>query len=181
MNVSQIGVRYAKAFYQLGEEKKLVDNFYRDVKLLRDSVDQTPDFKRFFFNPVIKPSIKIDVLQQTFKGNIEDNTLKFLILIVENKREIFLDDIIRSFIDIYRQNNNINSVTISAAKELSKKNIDLIRKKIEEKNKSSAEVYTKVNPNLIGGIILRIDDIQYDSTVKTALDKYRKELLNTAI
>lgn len=181
MNYSQIGVRYAKAFYSLAKEKSILEDLYSDIKILADVINLTKEFRSFFFNPVIKPSVKIGVTEKAFKGKLNKLTINFINTLIENGREAFLDDIIRSFLDIYREENKINSVKLVTAKKLDKKTVDELIKMVEKINKSKVEITEEIDEKILGGMILRIDNLQYDASVKSSLDKYKRILLETGI
>ena len=114
MNESKISVRYSKALFELAKEEKVLDLVMTDQELLQ-SIYKLPEFKLLLENPVIKSSQKQKVLRQIFEGKLNKITLTFLDLLIQNKREIFLPDITRKFIDEYHKEKGILPVTITSA------------------------------------------------------------------
>jgi F-type H+-transporting ATPase subunit delta len=128
-------------------------------------------------SPVVKTKQKTDLISRIFKGQVNDLTLRFLILITENKREAEIPGICRNFLEMTRKDQNIKSATLITADEISSETTEKIRKIVEKETGAGIELTSRVNPDLIGGLILRIDDKQYDSSVATQLKKIRQQLL----
>ena len=93
MNESLIRVRYAKALYQLATEEREQTAIRRDAELLRTTVNDSKEFADFLENPLIKSSEKNRIMLKLFTGNINDITMRFLHLLIENKRECYLKNI----------------------------------------------------------------------------------------
>lgn len=177
MNQSKISVRYAKAFYEFGSDKKILDILVADVKLLVNSLQSIPEFQEFISNPIVKPSDKKLFISNLLDKKVSTETINFLHVVITNKREIFIQDILRNFLDMYRKNSGITEVTITSSVELTKQQKEIVSKFVEKEFKTKVDVIEKVDASLLGGYILRIDDLQYDASIKTKLKQVKKELL----
>lgn len=174
---SLIRVRYAKAFFQTAKEKKLLGELKSDIESILAICTNTPEFIGLLHSPVVKTKQKSELINRIFKGQVNDLTLSFLMLITENKREAEIPGICRNFLELTRKDQNIKTATLTTATEINSNTIEKIRQIIEKETGSGIELTTRINPELIGGIILRVDDKQYDASVAAQLKKIRQQLL----
>ena len=178
MNESKISVRYAKALFTIAEENKITDTIRKDMELFLECIDTMEDFKNFIANPVLKPSRKQQILHEIFKGKVHPISLSFFDLVIKNIREEHLPAMARYFIQLYKTRLGIKSATIITSKPLSNELKELVIKIITKKFKTKLELKDVTDESLIGGFILRIDDLQIDASIASSLNKIKKELLN---
>lgn len=179
MDTSKIGIRYSKALFALAEEKGLLNETRKDVDLVFSSIREIGDINLFLNSPVVKESKKRKFIEQIFKGKVSDYVLKFLDLIVKNKREQHIEDICRDFIDYYKEYKGIKSAVITTAFNLDKKLRDEIYNEIKKELKADVELIERVNENIVGGFILQIDGIQYDASIANKLNHIKREMIET--
>ena len=172
MNQSKISVRYAKAFFEFAKEKGILENVIADVKLLIKSLGEIPELAEVFQNPIVKPSGKKAFVSSLLKGKVSEETIDFLNLEIENGREMYTQDILRNMLTIYRKEQGMTSAT-PLSKEQEKSVADLVKKT----RNTEVELQTKVDPSLMGGFILRVEDQQYDASVSSRLKQIKKELI----
>ena len=178
MELSSINVRYARALFSLAQEKNLVENIKTDLDLIVQTGKGNPEFDWILSNPVIKPSKKIEIIKNIFSALIQPISLTFLDMLIKNKRENQLYGIARWYTHDYNLLKGINSATFTTAVPLDdsiRNSVKSIIKKLFDKELQLIEV---VNPEIIGGYILKIDDMQYDGSISSGLKKIRRELIN---
>jgi F-type H+-transporting ATPase subunit delta len=181
MDQSKINVRYAKAFFALAKEKDLTTELQNDGLLVASVCSSISDFMILIESPVISTSGKIKAIRSIFEGKVHPYTLNFLVLITENKREKYMPGIFRYLADLYRQSQGISAAVLTTAKELDQANIEQIRKALESASGGKVELSQTIDPELIGGFVLRVDDKQYDASVATQLKKIKEKLLETPL
>ena len=108
-------------------------------------------------------------------------SLLFLNLIVNNKREFYIIGISRYFLNLVKKEKGIKTVVLTTAHELGKKQKDNIASLIRQELKSEIELTELVNEDLVGGFIIRVDDNQLDSSVRSELKKIRNNLIESII
>ena len=177
MNISAIRVRYAKAFFSLAKEKKMLDTLKTDIQKVFDVCTQSSDFINLLESPVVKTSKKAELITTIFKSEINTLTLNFLLLITNNKRESYIPGICRNFLELTRKDKNIKSAVIVTASEIDINTINKIKALLEKELNATVVLTCNVEPDIIGGLILRVDDKQYDSSVATQLKKIKQQLL----
>lgn len=159
----------------------MLNTLKTDIQKVFDVCNLSPDFINMLESPVIKTSKKAELITAIFKTEIHQLTLNFLVLITNNKRENYIPGICRNFLEMTREDQNIKSAVLITATELNPKTNDKIRNLLEKELNTTVELNCKTQPEIIGGLILRIDDRQYDSSVATQLRKIKQLLLETEI
>jgi F-type H+-transporting ATPase subunit delta len=173
--------RYAKSLMELAQETKKLDAVRQDMKLVQQICRENRDFSLFLNSPVIKTDKKIEVINTLFKGKMNDLTLQFLILTAKKHRESYVQQIAEAFDEQYKKDKNIFSAVVTSAKGLDTKTREKVLDLVKSQMKGEVELVEKVDPNTIGGFILRIGDKQIDKTVARQLGNLKKELLNKGL
>ncbi len=178
MNESKISVRYAKALLESALDKKNLDAVYQDMIQLYQVCRQVSEFELILNNPVVRQSKKKEMIRLVFSGKVTDLTLSFVEMIVQNRREMYIQDITRRFLDDYKRHKKITTVilttVISLDQQLKERIIQLVRNSYH----TTVELEEKQNEQLIGGFIIRIDDKMMDASVAKQLRNMRKKLIS---
>jgi F-type H+-transporting ATPase subunit delta len=181
MNTSTIRVRYAKAFFSVAKEKKMMETLKADVQKVLDLCKQSKELVLLLESPVVSTSKKIELINKIFKQEINSVTLNFLLLIMKNKREAFIPGICINFLDLIRKDQNIKTAVLTTATKVDDKILAKIKAMMEKELNSKVEISGKVDAEIIGGLILRVEDKQFDSSVTTQLKKIKQHLLETEV
>jgi F-type H+-transporting ATPase subunit delta len=178
MNTGLISIRYAKAFLQLGIEKKdLLDILYDNSLNFYQLMNELTDFNDFIKNPIIHNTQKKDVIYKTF-SNFHDMMFNFINVIIDNKREKLMKDIFRNFLDLYRREAGIKNVTVITAIPVADNYKTDILKVLGERLKSKVELECKVDAEIIGGLVIIADDKQADGSIAGELRILKKKMMN---
>ncbi len=177
MNHCKINVRYAKAFFSLGKEQNRLEILHQDIGKVYALCRQSDDFMQLLENPVILTSQKKEIFREIFHSRISELTLRFILLIAENHRETEIPGICRNFVDMVRADQGIVPATVTTAEKLSGDTMEKIKQSLEKETGKKIELTDKVNPSLIGGVVLRLEDLQFDGSIATQLKKIRSAML----
>lgn len=181
MDQSKVTVRYAKALFTLAKEKQLLDEVKKDMEMIELLIKESTDLLLLLESPVVKTSQKVKLLKMIFEGKVNKLTVDFLAMVAENKREIFMPGICRNFAALYRKDQGIKSAVITTAIPLQKQLVTQIQQQLESDFKTKVELSQRVNTDLIGGFVLRVDDRQLDASMASGLRKVKEEFLQTEI
>lgn len=177
MNLSKISVRYSKALFLASQQKNVLERVNDDMLLLYNACLEIEEFNKLLENPIVSLSSKRKIIETVFYGKVHEVTLSFLYLILKNNREVFLENITRVFLDLYRKKMGFVSVSLTTAISID----DNLRKKIIEiinvAYKADVEMTESVNKNILGGFKLQIEDKLLDASVSTSLNKFKRELI----
>lgn len=181
MNQSAITVRYAKAFFTLAKEKNILDSLKSDIEMVAGVCQESKDFVLLLESPIVKTSKKMALISSLFSQKVNSLTLNFLHLIAKNKREVHIPAICSNFLALTRADQNIKSALLTTATEIDAETIKKIEILMGKELDAKIELSSKINPEIIGGLVLRMDDIQYDASVATQLKKIKQKLLETEL
>lgn len=178
MNDSKISVRYSKALFQTALEKNNVDKVTADMLLIQE-ISKDTETHEFLDSPVIPPSKKSAIFHKILGGNVQEITMSLVDLLVKNGRESFLPAIARSFIHETRVYKGITEAVLTTAVPVDEKVKTQISHMIAETFSTKVELKEVIDPDIIGGFILRVDDNYLDASLKNKLRKIKKELLGS--
>ena len=181
MNHSQIAVRYAKSIFLLAEEKNILDDVKNDIQLIENTFSESIELKDSIYNPVINSSVKSAILADLFEKKINEYTFNFLMLVLKNKREESFEDIFRNFDDIYRKSKNIKKSILTSVQKMDKKAVDEIVKSLEKSFNTNIELEERINPKLIGGFVIQVEDKEYDYSILGKLHTIDNEMRNVSV
>ena len=174
---SRAAVRYAKAIYEIASEENSIKELHTDMDIIKSIYFDSLDFKNLLSNSIINQAEKKKAILLLTKKN-RALTEKLLDLLIHNKRVSLLADVAISFVDLYNKYNNIKEATVITASPI---NSDLqfqILSKINVSDIKSIRITNEVDPEIIGGFIVRYDGKQYNASVKQNINNLRKELTN---
>lgn len=175
--MSVIGDRYAESLFDLAKEENKVTQYLDDIKLVGEVLDSDPQIVQFFNHVLIENDKKIQLLDQSFKGNVDQYVLNFLKLLVQSRRIRYIDDIVKSYINLSNQYLGIEEGTIYTPYKLTDQQIQDIEKAISQKENKKVTLKVSIDPSLLGGIKVQIANRIYDGTIKNKVEMLKKELL----
>ena len=178
MDNSLISVRYAKALFLLSKEKGVVDQVFNDMCMLADQCNNVDDFSKILASPVITTSKKKKIFKSIFEKHVHELTINFLGIMVDNKRDTLLPSISRNFIDFYKEEKGLKTVTLYTAFKLDEDYISSLKPILEKELEAKIELNVRVRDHLIGGFILMVDGKMLDASVSNKLNKLKKKLLS---
>lgn len=175
--MSVVGDRYAESLFDLAKEENKVTQYLDDIKLVGEVLDSDPQIVQFFNHVLIENDKKIQLLDQSFKGNVDQYVLNFLKLLVQSRRIRYIDDIVKSYINLSNQYLGIEEGTIYTPYELTDQQIQDIEKAISQRENKKVTLKVSIDPSLLGGIKVQISNRIYDGTIKNKVEMLKKELL----
>ena len=175
--MSVVGDRYAESLFDLAKEENKVTQYLDDIKLVGEVLDSDPQIVQFFNHVLIENDKKIQLLDQSFKGNVDQYVLNFLKLLVQSRRIRYIYDIVKSYINLSNQYLCIEEGMIYTPYELTDQQIQDIEKAISQKENKKVTLKVSIDPSLLGGIKVQIANRIYDGTIKNKVEMLKKELL----
>jgi len=178
MNQSKISVRYSKALFMTALEANNLKRVMDDIDFFM-KVHKEGRFREMLESPVVKPSDKKKVLNELLSGKISQLSLDFFNLLLTNKREKYIPDIVRNFKTLYKRNMGIKNAELIVPDKVDNQFIIKFKEVLKKTYNSEIELEEKVKPEIVGGFILKVEDEQYDASISSNLAKIRKKLLET--
>jgi F-type H+-transporting ATPase subunit delta len=176
MSVYRISYRYANSLMLLAEEKKTFKKVAEDADLIFNTLAASKELRAVLKSPVIKSNDKKNVLAKIFDKKISTETLSFINFVLEKNREDILYDIFKEFVTLVDKKNGVVKANVLSAIELNEDAKKKVGMSFEKKLNKKVSANYAINPDLIGGFIVKIEDTVYDSSVKHQLALLSKKL-----
>lgn len=174
MNHGKISIRYAKALLGSATAKKAEQKVYNDMCALELSFKQFPTLQQVLSNPSIATDDKAKVLKLACGKNMHATTGVFIDFVIKQGRVTQLQWMALMYQELYRKTQNTVVTTLTSAIELP----EALKKKIAgwiEKNQGhKVELRTEINPDIIGGYIIDIENNRLDASISGQLSKLNK-------
>lgn len=179
MNQGLIPRRYAKALYKFALEHNTDKRIYALTGALVDQFAHHKELQLTLSNPFVDNADKTLLINTAAGATAADTDwADFLRLLVDNKRLDIVRDIATAYRDIYRQAHNIYVVKVTSAAPMDPADEKRLKKMIQERlNGGTMEFTDSVDPDLIGGFVININNERLDASVANELEQLRQKLL----
>jgi F-type H+-transporting ATPase subunit delta len=174
---SKIAAPYARALFDFSVEKNIMHQITADFQNLDIFLAETPELLEYLNNPIVNQKVKSEILTKALKSQLNTETFKFLMVLVERDRINLLTAIIDSYLELIYQTASIKMVEVSTASAFTNLQKDTLIQKLKElTNAREIRLVINVEPSLIGGFLIKTDSKVIDFTVKNQLQKLAKHL-----
>jgi F-type H+-transporting ATPase subunit delta len=166
---------YARALFEAAKDAGRIDEVRDQLTTFVEAVDEVPELRSLIRNPELDPLTKAAALDAVLEG--ADELIRNFVRVVTRKgRAAQLDEIAREYEVLVAAEEQILSVELTTAYELSDDEAAAIVKQIEEASGQRVEAARTVDPDLIGGLVLKAGSLEVDSSVRGRLDRLRRDL-----
>ena len=177
--MEEIAEVYSRSLFDVAKEQGDLDRIHDELGEFSDALADSHDLQVFFFSPYFSSQEKKDGLKKLIQ-DADENLVRFLELLAERHRMPVLFRIRRAFDDLWRKENKRLPVTVTSAIDLDQEMVDDIGKKIEEQTGQRIELSSKVDPDVLGGLVLQVGNMVLDASVRNRLEKLRKSVARAA-
>ena len=169
---------YARALMSLAQEHNLVEQFGAEVGSLVALLEGSPELEQFLENPLLEPAKKKAVLQQIASDQLHPYLRNFMMLLVDRRRVMFLQGICKQFQALLRELNQTVLAEVTSAVELNDGQKQAIRDKVTAMTGArQVDLQISLNPELIGGVIVKVGSQVIDSSLRGQLRRVSLKLL----
>lgn len=175
MKNPKLAGRYAGALFAFSLENNQLESVYQDVLTIKNTFKGNADLRVVLESPVIYPTKKNAIFAELFKNHLSKITFCFIRLMIAKKREPSLIAICDQFIQIYYDHHHIKVAKIVTAQPMSESLTQKIKVLLEEETHCSIRLEPAVNANLIGGLLVKIDDFIIDNTILAQINKLKNQ------
>jgi F-type H+-transporting ATPase subunit delta len=170
---------YARALFEAAKDAGRIDEVRDQLTTFVEAVDEVPELRSVIRNPELDPLTKAAALDAVLEG--ADELIRNFVRVVTRKgRAAQLDEIAREYEVLVAAEEQILSVELTTAYELSDDEAAAIVKQIEEASGQRVEAARTVDPDLIGGLVLKAGSLEVDSSVRGRLDRLRRDLAHAS-
>jgi F-type H+-transporting ATPase subunit delta len=177
--VEEIAQVYARSLFQVAQENDELDEIHEELGEFADALDGSRELQVFFFSPYFSSQEKKDGVDKVVDGGNE-HFVNFLKLIAERHRMPAVFRMRREFDAMWREENKLLEVRITSAIDLDDDLVKSIGQRIEEQTGKQIDLDANVDPDVIGGLVLRVGNMVMDASVRGRLERLRKEVARAA-
>ena len=177
--MEEIAQVYARSLFEVAKQQGSLDVVREQLGQFADALQDNRDLAIFFFSPYFSTPEKKDGLTKTLEG-ADPTLVNFLELLIEKHRMPAVFRIRRYYDGLWEQENKILPVQISTATELDKATVKQIGDRIAKDTGQKIELTTDVDPDILGGIVLRVGNSILDASIRNRLDNLRKHVARGA-
>lgn len=177
-----IAKRYADALFALSIEQKAENAVEKDLRVLADAAESDKNVADFLSTPLLSREAKAKALQALLeKGKAHPLTRQFIARLAQNNRLSLLADVAKAFFRLLADRRGELSVEVDSAKPLSDADSTALANVIGKLYGKKALVASRVEPGLIGGVVIRVGDVRIDYSVAGQLDRLNAQLKATSL
>jgi F-type H+-transporting ATPase subunit delta len=177
--MEELGQVYSRALFESAMEAGELDEIQQQLGTWADALGGNKDLQTFFFSPRFSSTEKKDAIRKIIDGGNE-RFLNFLELLAERHRLPATFRIRRSFDELWREEHKMLPVEVTSAVELDEGLVRSIGDRIEERTGRKVELTSRVDPDIIGGLVLRVGNRVLDASVQGRLQRLRKQITRAA-
>jgi len=173
--MEEIAQVYARSLFEVAEEHDKLDEVRDQIGQFADALGESRDLQTFFFSPYFSTEEKKTGLDSALEG-ADPVVENFLALLIENHRMPVLFRVRREFDQMWREVNKLLPVQITSAVELDKAVTQQIGDEIGRQTGRTVELTSTVDPDVLGGLVVRVGNSILDASIRTRLERLRKQV-----
>lgn len=162
---------YSDVMFELAEESGLVEQVMEDLEAVSDVLRDEPEFLSLLTLGEVKQDEKAKMIRRVFKGRINDLTLDFLCVLAKRNRMNFLHGIGDRYQILLDERKNIKRVEVTLASQPDVEQIEKLKADIKDAVNAEIKLSVNVDPEIIGGVIIKKGDLVVDNSVRTILHR----------
>jgi len=173
---------YAQALFEVAEKRGGADDIEKDLDGIKDLLETNKKFRDILYHPSITRAEKKDIIGKIIAPHCSSKWVKnLLFILVDKRREKMLDFLPDVFKGVTRQIRGVVSVKVKTVFPLSETRLGKLKGNLEKMTKKTVEIETEIDKEIIGGMIIRIENKIIDGSVVNHLKNLKKNLLKTAL
>lgn len=174
---NEIADRYGLALFEIAKENNTLIEKKEVSEILLDTINKTDDFFLFLKAVKISNEQKKKTIKEIFNDFLDRDMINLISLLIDKNRTFYLNDILENFVERVNKDQGIEVGIIHSARPLSQENILRIQKALETKTKKKIILKNKINPSLIAGIKVTINNKVIDVTIKKQIEEMKQNIL----
>ena len=170
--------RYSLALYELAEESKSINEIEEQSSAFINLISKSDGFNLLIKDPTNKKEDQLNViLKISEKFKINNLLNKFLSFLISKRRFFYIEKILQYFIEICSKKRGEIKAELTAAKEITEKEINSIKEELSKNFSSKIKLEYKFDPSLIGGLIIQVGSTMIDTSIKNKLQQLENKMI----
>ena len=176
-SVSGVSGRYATALFELARDENSIDAVKADLDRFAAMLDESADLKRLVRSPVFAADAQLKALSAVLeKAEITGVSANFLKVLAANRRLFAVSEVIRAFNALVAKFKGEATADVTVAETLSDKNLEALKAALKSVTGKDVTLDVKVDPSIIGGLVLKLGSRMVDSSLRTKLNSIKNAM-----
>jgi ATP synthase F1 delta subunit len=177
--MEEIAEVYSQALFEAAVENDVLDRIHDELGEFADALAENRNMQLFFFSPYFSSQEKKEGISKIVSG-ADERFVSFLELLAERHRLPALMRIRKRLDELWAEENKLLPVSLTSAVELDEGLVKDVGKRIEEQTGRQVELESKVDPDVLGGLVLQVGNMVLDASVRSRLERLRKQVAKAA-
>ena len=173
--MEEIAQVYARALFEVAKERDILDEIHDELGAFTKALDENRELAVFFFSPYFSSEEKKNGLERAVTG-ADPIFMNFLETLLERHRMPVIFRMRARFEQLWDEENKLLPVEITSSVELDKQIVQSIGERIGEQTGQKVELSSKVDPEILGGLVVRVGDFVLDASIRNRLNQLRKQV-----
>lgn len=172
--MNETGREYATAIFEIALEEDIRNEIYDSLALVKRVFRRDRDYIDFLMSPAIPSSERTEALKQSFGGQINDHVLGMLTVMTLKGHVRYIFDAIEAFRVLYRESTAKSDAYVTSAVELTDEEKEKLKSALTKRSGHKVYMRYKVDPKLMGGLIVEMDNYRYDGSLRHKLKEIKE-------
>jgi F-type H+-transporting ATPase subunit delta len=173
--MEEIASVYARSLFEVAQEQDKLDKVREELGEFTDALHDSRELQVFLFSPYFSTREKADGLDKAISG-ADETVLNFLRLLIDKHRMPVLFRVRAEYDRLWEEENKLLPVTVTSAVELPEETVKQIGDRIAEQTDRKVDLQSKVDPDILGGIVVRVGNSVLDASIRNRLENFRKQV-----
>ena len=173
--MEEIASVYARSLFEVAQEREKLDKVHDELGEFADAMNASRELQVFLFSPYFSTKEKVEGLDKAVSG-ADETVVNFLKLLIEKHRMPAIFRIRAEFDSLWEEENKRLPVQVTSAVELPKDTVKQIGDRIAEQTDRKVDLSSIVDPDILGGIIVRVGNSVLDASIRNRLENFRKQV-----
>src|SRR3954454_10101843 len=174
--MEEIAAVYARSLFEVAAEQGKLDLVREQLGQFADALESNRELQVFFFSPYFSTQEKEDGLDRAVTG-ADPTVVNFLKLLIENHRTPVIFRVRRSYEQMWQEENKLLPVQVTSAIELDEATVRQIGDRIAQQTGRRVDLSSSVEPDILGGIVVRVGNTVLDASIRNRLEQLRKQVV----
>ena len=173
--MEEIAAVYARSLFEVAKEQDKLDAVREQLGAFADALSETRELQVFFFSPYFSTQEKEDGLERAV-SDVDPAVMNFLKLLIEKHRMPTVFRIRANYDKLWEQENKLLPVQITSAVELDEGTVRQLGDRISEQTGRTVELSARVEPDILGGLVVRVGNSIIDASIRSRLEQLRRQV-----
>lgn len=176
MLTASVARRYARALFELARERGQVEAIGRDLEQVVRTLESRQDLRALWEHQEVSPRVKQAMIRQEFGDKVSELVLNFLAVVTTRRREAWLGRMLAEYTALADEALGQVEVEVRSAAPLPIETLAELKIRLGQRLGKEVRLTQKVDPDLLGGVVLRVGDVLMDGSVRTQLKRMKERL-----